>query len=75
MRNLKIATIATYNGYLKEDLIVSILKKKYNIEFINTQTNEIIYTYDFVTIEKKENKKFVKYVNKSVYTRSRIYKQ
>ena len=26
MRNLKIATIGTYNGYLKEDLIVSILK-------------------------------------------------
>lgn len=39
MRNLKIATIATYNGYLKEDLIVSILKKKYNIEFINNVQN------------------------------------
>jgi hypothetical protein len=39
MRKLKIATIATYNGYLEEDLLVSILKKKYNVEFINDAQN------------------------------------
>ena len=39
MRNLKIATIATYNGYLKEDLLVCILKKKYNVKFINDAQN------------------------------------
>ena len=73
-----------YNSYITEDEFISYIEymknngfssERNNIEFINTQTNEIIYTYDFVTIEKKENKKFVKCVNKSVYTRSRIYKQ
>ena len=74
-----------YNSYITENEFISYIEymkdngfsssEENNIEFIDTRTNKIIYTYDFVTIEKKENKKFVKCVNKSVYTISKIYKQ
>ena len=71
-----------YNSCITEDEFISYIKymhyvgfssQQNYIEFINTQTNEIIYKYDFVNILPQEIDNVRRNVNKSVYTKSRIY--
>ena len=71
-----------FNSCITEDEFISYIKymhyvgfssQQNYIEFINTQTNEIIYKYDFVNILPQEIDNVRRNVNKSVYTKSRIY--
>ena len=60
-------------SYIKYMKYVGFTSKKNNIEFINVQTNEVIYNYDFVTITRCNNINFHRKVNNSTYTRKNIY--
>ena len=71
-----------YNSYITEDEFISYIKYMHyagfssennNIEFINIQTNKIIYKYDFVNIVPVENETISRNINKSFYTKSKIY--
>lgn len=64
MKNLKIATIGCHGNYLKEDLIATILQKKYNFKFISDPQNaDIILQGVFLNHNNIFKKKINRYID------------